>query len=162
MKVKSIMTRDVATCGIDDTLPAAARIMWEQDCGVVPVVDKHRRLVGVVTDRDLCMSALLSNKPIERLRVGDAMSDESYDCHPDDSDRAVHAEMRERQLRRLPVVDDDGVLVGVVTLTDLATEAFSGRSAAAMKRQRDVGRTYAAISTPRIIQENGSEPRAES
>jgi len=165
MKVKSIMTRDVATCGIDDTLSAAASLMWHRDCGLVPVVDESGRLKGVVTDRDLCMSSLLNNLPLSALKVSDAMSKGTFTVCEDDSVREVHALMRENEIRRVPVVDRDNVAVGVITLADLATEAYAGRSAAAQKRQRDVGKTFAAISEPRELleeEETDGEVSAEA
>ena len=154
MKVKSIMTSDPATCARDDSLATAASIMWNQDCGVVPVVERAGgKLEGVVTDRDICMSAMMANQPMTTLLVESAMSKRGYTCTPNDTVRSVHALMRDHEVRRVPVVDDEGVLVGIVTLADLATEAYAGRSAAAKKRQADVGKTLAAIAFPRELLE---------
>jgi len=151
MKVKSIMNPEVTSCHPGDALSRAAQIMWERDCGVVPVVAPDSgRLLGVVTDRDLCMAALLSNRPPYQLQVSTAMAKAPCTVTPEDSIRDAHASMRDHQVRRLPVVDDDGRLVGLVALNDLAVEAFSSRSQAASKRQRDVARTLAAISQHRI------------
>jgi len=146
MKIKTIMTREVATCYPEDPMYVPAHIMWDRDCGVVPVVDPYTgRLEGVVTDRDLCMAALLSDRPLSRMTVCQAMSRSAYSCSEDDDVRDVHAMMREHQIRRLPVLDENEHLVGLVTLNDLAVEAFAKRGAAATKRQRDVAKTYAAI-----------------
>ena len=150
MKVKSIMQRDVAACGADDPMHVAANLMWDRDCGFVPVVERETgRLAGAVTDRDLCMAALLSGRSHAELAVRDAMAPVVHSCHPGDDIREAHALMREKGVRRLPVVDDEERLVGVLSLSDLALEAFGGRGEARVRRQRDVGKSFAAVSKRR-------------
>jgi len=150
MKVKSVMNKQVATCIPTDSLGAAAEIMWNKDCGVVPVVEPgSQRLLGVVTDRDLAMAALLSNRPTDADRVGDAMTTKLFTCREEDDLREAHDTMREHQVRRVPVVGDGGQLVGLVCLSDLVREAFATRAAAAARRQRECARTLAAVSRPR-------------
>jgi len=150
MKVKSVMNKQVATCIPTDSLGAAAEIMWNKDCGVVPVVEPgSQRLLGVVTDRDLAMAALLSNRPTDAVRVGDAMTTKLFTCREEDDLREAHDTMREHQVRRVPVVGDGGQLVGLVCLSDLVREAFATRAAAAARRQRECARTLAAVSRPR-------------
>lgn len=145
MKVKTIMNREVASCCAGDTMAVAAHLMWDNDCGVVPVVDAGDVVVGMVTDRDLCMASLLGSRPLADMYVREAMSPCVVFCTQDDDLRSVHGKMRDCQVRRLPVVDDDNKLIGIVTLNDLALEAFAGRGGAAAKRQREVGKTLAAI-----------------
>jgi CBS domain-containing protein len=154
MKVKSVMNRQVATCLPSDSLGAAAEIMWNKDCGIVPVVEAgSQRLLGLVTDRDLAMTALLSNRPMDAIRVGDAMTTKLFTCREEDDLREAHDTMREHQVRRVPVVDEKGRLAGLVSLSDLVREAFSTRAAAAARRQRECARTLAAVSRQR---ENGT------
>jgi CBS domain-containing protein len=150
MKIKSIMNRDVATCGAEDSMSLAAKHMWERDCGVVPVVDEDtNRPVGVITDRDICMAALLGDRPLSELRVRDAMSVNVCTCELEDDLKTAHSLMREHQVRRLPVVDESGLLRGIVAMNDLFVEAYSRRGPAASRRQRDAARTLAAISEHR-------------
>lgn len=150
MKIKSVMNKQVATCLPGDSLGAAAEIMWKKDCGIVPVVEPGSlRLLGLVTDRDLAMAALLANRPADSVRVGDAMTTKLFSCREEDDLREVHDTMREHQVRRVPVVDDKGRLAGLVTLSDLVREAFATRAAAAARRQRECARTLAAVSRPR-------------
>jgi len=151
MKVKSIMNREVATCRPDDALWTVARLLWDHDCGLIPVVHESGRLEGVVTDRDLCMAALLSNRPASTISIREVMAKELATCRETDDVRAVHAAMRDRQLHRVPVVDRKRNLVGLVCLNDLACEAFGSRSAAAQKRQREVARTLAEVSRHREL-----------
>ena len=151
MKVKKLMQADLAACSPDAPIAEAAKIMWERDCGFIPVVEDGA-LAGVLTDRDICMSALMTGLPLGLIRVREVMSDEVQTCGPDDDVNAVHAILRDSQIRRLPVVGDEGELLGVISLNDLVNEAYEGRSKAASKRQRDAGKTLAAISEPREIE----------
>jgi len=113
----------VRTCGRDDTVNHAARIMWEHDCGCVPVVDGEGRVIGMVTDRDVCMAAYTQGLPLWAIPVATAMSKEVHACRPDDALLVAERIMREHRVRRLPVVAADGTLAGILSLNDVAQEA---------------------------------------
>jgi CBS domain-containing protein len=163
MKVKSIMTREIASCRPEDSMHAVARLMWDHDCGAVPVVDGATgQLKGIITDRDMCMAALLSNRPPHTIPVSDVMASEVCTCHENDELRTVHATMRDNQIRRLPVVDDEHRLLGLVSLNDLAVEAFASRTAAAGRRQKDVAKTLSMVSEHWDFEEDEPEQLAES
>jgi CBS domain-containing protein len=118
--VRSIMTGNVATCSPGDTLHRAAQLMWERDCGAVPVVDGEGRLVGVVTDRDLCMAAFTQGRPLSGIGVGGVLSGRMHTCSGADSvDHAV-AILRTQRIRRLVVVDGTRKVVGMLALADVA------------------------------------------
>jgi len=123
MKVEQIMNREVKTCGPKDSLNKAAQIMWDQPCGAVPVVDDQDRLVGFLTDRDICMAAYTQGKALEELRVETAMARKVAFCSADDDLGSAAQLMRQNRTRRLPVVNRDGTLVGLLSLDDLACEA---------------------------------------
>jgi len=123
VKVEQIMNRDVKTCGPQDSLNEAARIMWDEPCGAVPVVDDRCRLVGFLTDRDVCMAAYTQNKPLTELPVEAAMARTPVCCRAEDDLDSAAQLMRQHRTRRVPVVDRDGILVGLLTLDDLACEA---------------------------------------
>jgi CBS domain-containing protein len=123
MTVASVMTAPARSCGPNDSLHTAAEIMWEGDCGCVPVVDEQERLVGIVTDRDICMAAHIRGKPLREFTVDTIMATPVRTCHPEDGIDRAAALMTEHQLRRLPVVDPDGRVVGIVSLNDLARAA---------------------------------------
>ncbi|HJL41287.1 MAG TPA: CBS domain-containing protein, partial [Myxococcales bacterium LLY-WYZ-16_1] len=127
MWAKEIMSRPVVTCRPGDTLNEAARLMWEHDCGALPVVDDADRIVGMITDRDICMAAYTQGAPLWALPVERSMAHKVYSCHPDTPIEEAAVSMRAQRIRRLPVVDGDEQLVGMVTLGDLARHA--GRSA---------------------------------
>lgn len=125
MRVEQLMSKQVKTCGPDDSLDHAAQLMWDHDCGCLPVSDGDgvNRVAGIITDRDICMSALFQGKPLRELRVSDAMAKQVRVCRPKDSITDVERTMREAKIRRLPVVDDQGAAIGMITLADLAREA---------------------------------------
>ena len=129
MRVEQIMTRQVKFCGANDTLATAAQIMWDGDCGCLPVcdVDGANRVIGVITDRDICMSALFESKPLRDLAVAATMAKQVVTCKSTDTVAAVEKTMSEAQVRRLPVVDEQGALVGIVALADIAREAARER-----------------------------------
>lgn len=153
MRVEQLMAKEVATCSPDETLHQAVRLMWERDCGFVPVVESaERRVVGVVTDRDACMAAYTRGHPLAEIRVRDVMSTRVRACKPSDDLAAAEDVMREAKVHRLPVVDEAGQLIGVLSLADLAREAARG---AGSKRRAvspaEVGETLASIRQPREI-----------
>jgi CBS domain-containing protein len=122
MKVKELMTTSVECCPEYSTLNTAAQIMWDNDVGCLLIVDKDNRVIGMLTDRDVCMSAYLQGVPLGGALVTSAMSKEVFSCHADDDVAAAEKLMREKQVHRLPVVDSEGHLVGLISLNDIARE----------------------------------------
>lgn len=123
MSVKDVMTSPVHTCRVDDSLDRAAQLLWEHDCGCLPVVDTEGIARSMITDRDICMAAYTGGRPLRELRVVDSMSRGLVVCSPDDELRTAAERMAEHQLRRLPVVDDAGRVQGVLSVNDLACRA---------------------------------------
>lgn len=149
MNIEQVMTRYVKTCTIHNTLDDAARIMWDQNCGSVPVVDDDKRVVGMLTDRDICMSAWIQGRPLVELRVAAAMSARIYTCAPTDSIQNAEAMMRNQQVRRLPVVDADGRLLGILSLHDIALALVpDSRKTGDPVTAREVAETLAGVCRP--------------
>jgi len=123
MKVERIMNRNVKVCRPQDSLNRAAKIMWDEPCGAVPVVDDHGRPIGFLTDRDVCMAAYTQGKPLHELRVETTMARKVVSCVAEDDLAAAAGLMKQHRTRRLPVIDRDGALVGLLSLDDLACEA---------------------------------------
>ncbi|MEO8502231.1 MAG: CBS domain-containing protein [Vicinamibacteria bacterium] len=119
-RVKDIMTDEVIACRPDDSLESAVQVMKDRGCGCVPVVDAKMRVVGLVTDRDAVLCALRKRKPLFELRVRDASTHGVISCQVEDTLERAEVLMRVNHVRRLPVVGPDRVLVGVMSLTDLA------------------------------------------
>lgn len=155
MKVSQLMTKDVRTCWSNEPLDRAARLMWENDCGSLPVLDQNGQVVGMITDRDVCMSALTQARLLSQIHVSQAMSRALHSCAPEDDLDEVEKSMRAHQVRRLAVVDEQGHLRGVVSLADIAQRAAKDakkKSGAKQVEFAEVGETLAAITTPRRIE----------
>jgi CBS domain-containing protein len=117
---RALMSSDLRVCAPHDNLEQVARQLWDGDCGALTVVNATGQLVGMITDRDVCMAVYLRGQPPHACSVQSAMSRQVYSCAPDDSIQRIAGIMSEHQVRRLPVVDANGRLLGVVTLADLA------------------------------------------
>ena len=123
MRVQDIMTKDVSFCSPGTNAAAATEIMWTRNCGALPIVEDSRVVVGMVTDRDLLIALGTRNRNASDLQVGEVMSKDLSLCAPNDDVRDALKIMAERQLHRLPVVDEDGVLKGILSLDDIALRA---------------------------------------
>jgi CBS domain-containing protein len=145
MRIREIMSKPVVTCPADANLDAAASLMWEYDCGIVPIVDHDGRLAGVVTDRDIAISAYTKGLPLAMIPVTTAMAANVLACHADDNIESAERLMRQSQIRRVPVLDTEGHPIGILSLNDLA------RIAAKVHRssvEHEVVETLAAIGQP--------------
>ena len=149
MNVSDLMTSAVKSCGIHDNLQRAAQLMWENDCGIVPVVDGDGRVVGMITDRDICMAAYTHGQALWQLPVAGAMSKQVHAVRESDPLEVVETLMRRVRIRRVPVVDGDGRLTGILSMNDLARNAHwsAGRKSNGLGGDSIV-RTLAAISEP--------------
>ncbi len=119
-RVKDVMTDEVISCRADDSLDTAVEIMRARGCGCVPVVDEAKKVVGLVTDRDAVMCALRLKKALADLRVSEACTRSVVCCDVEDTLERAEVLMRVNHVRRLPVLGPGRVLVGVMSLTDLA------------------------------------------
>jgi CBS-domain-containing membrane protein len=154
MKVEQVMTKGVSTCVPSDTLNEVARVMWERDCGVVPVIEDaaNPRVVGIVTDRDLCMAAYTKGLPLTQICVGDVMCTQVCSCRAGDDLHEAERTMQRAHVHRLPVLDAADQILGVISLSDIAREAT--RATGARRREvtaLEIGETLAAIRQPREI-----------
>ena len=164
MRVEELMTRTVQACHPEDSLERAAQLMWEKDCGGVPVciTDGTTQVVGMITDRDICMCAYLQGKALRELKVSEAIAGQQVRvCRSSDSVSEAKNAMRQMRVRRLPVINSQGELVGVLSLADLAREAV--RQQGYPQRQltdADVNDTLATICGPTGGLVAGPEARA--
>jgi len=144
--VSEVMSRDVRTCTDEETLDVAARILWESDCGSVPVVHPDRkRVVGMLTDRDICMASYTTGRPLHELQVGSARSRQAWCCPSSATVAEALAMMRHRQVNRLPVVDAEDHLVGLLSLADVAVRGQRESQWRPLLRGDDVAATFAEI-----------------
>jgi CBS domain-containing protein len=150
VKVSELMTRDVQACSPHDFLNIPAKIMWENDCGCVPVVDHESKIVGMITDRDVCMAAYTQNMPLRQIRVDTAMAPTVVTSGPEDDLAEAQELMRQDKVHRLPVADADGKLIGVLSLSDIVREAERQRKAQrGTKKAAELLEILGALSEPR-------------
>jgi CBS domain-containing protein len=143
--VQTIMKGSPVTCSPGDTLHRVAEILWQCDCGIVPVVESDGRLVGVITDRDICMASFFRGQPVSSIDVGSTMSKDVHTAKPDDSIESVVHLMAEKQTRRMPIVENER-LVGIVAVADIARLVKSVESVSA---NRALAQLLAALSEQR-------------
>jgi CBS domain-containing protein len=130
MKIRDLMTKQVASVRTTDSAAVAARLMWDCDCGAVPVLDDQGRAIAMITDRDICIAALMRDSAPSAIPVSEAMSRDLQSCGPDDSVATAEKMMRTYQIRRIPILDRERRLLGVLSLADIvrATERKRGRT----------------------------------
>jgi CBS domain-containing protein len=136
-----MMTSDPVCCEPTDAVPRVAQVMKQHDVGSIPVVESQssRRLVGMVTDRDLVTKIVAEGRDIARSTVREAMTTNPVSCREDDDVKSAMTAMSERQVRRMPVVDGEGRVTGIIAQADVATR---------MGKDRDTGQMVESISEP--------------
>ena len=143
MKVQDIMTRSVSFCRTDTDLAVASRIMWDNDCGILPVLDGRQIVVGVITDRDICVAVGAKQQAARDIRVGDCISENLYSCSPDADIKEALKFMQTKRVRRLPVIELDGLLLGIISISDVMLRAERGVISC-----EEIVETYKAICEP--------------
>lgn len=131
MEVREIMTSDPGVCCLDQTIKEAAQMMVECNCGAIPVVDslESKRMVGIITDRDLAVRAVALGLDPMWTRVSACMSVDITHVHPGSSVEEVERIMENLQVRRVPVVDENDVVCGMVSMADIALSRPGGNAA---------------------------------
>ncbi len=119
MKVRAIMTTDIGFCNLEDSLTKAAKIMWQKDCGVVPLVDDENKVVGMITDRDICIAAATQNRKTSDIKAKEMIKGEVFSCAATDNIKTALKKMKKNQLKRLPITGESGELVGILSITDI-------------------------------------------
>jgi len=149
MKVAEVMTRNVQSCTPETNLAAAAMQMWNGDCGVLPVVDNDDRVLGMITDRDICIAAATNHQDIAGIRVGEVTTGEVQSCTPETSLRDALRIFEQARVRRLPVVDEDKKLLGILSLSDIVVLAREGLDKKATDvSSADLAHTFKVICAP--------------
>jgi CBS domain-containing protein len=123
MKVQELMTKDVRVCRQQTNLSEAVWNMWEADCGVLPIIDDGGRVIGMITDRDIAIAVATKGRLPSEISVGEVTTGQVYSISPDEDVRSALNTMRLGRVRRVPVTIDDGRLVGLLSLNDIALRA---------------------------------------
>ena len=140
MNCEEIMTPSPTCCGPDHSSVEAAELMQREDVGLVPVVDgQSSKLVGVITDRDIAMKVVAAGRDPRATVVSQVMTSDPACCRPNEPIEAVVALMAKRQVRRVPIVDNNGAIVGIVSQADIATR---------LSNPKETGQVVQAISEP--------------
>ena len=139
LRCRDIMTKNPTAASREMTLQEVAQMMKDGDFGVLPVVEADtKKLVGILTDRDIVVRAVAEGKNISSATVGETMSDDLFTAKPDDFAFEAVRTMGERQVRRIPIIDDEGVLQGIIAMADIALE---------MEDEREIAETLEDISS---------------
>lgn len=127
MKVQEIMTADVHFCYNTDNLAKAAAHLWDNDCGILPVKNETGKVVGMVSDRDICIATVTRNRLASEITVSEVGGDQDvYSCAPDDDVQEALKLMQEHQVRRVPIIDKSGELRGILSINDVILAAEAG------------------------------------
>jgi len=137
MKVKDVMMRTPASCDAATNLGAAVEILWNRNCGILPIMNSQGKVIGVVTDRDLCIALGTRNRLPGEITVGQIVSGEVFTCKPDDNIRDALNTMAREKVRRLPVVNDAGQLEGILSMDDVVLHSEAGIAAKTCELSHD-------------------------
>ncbi len=128
MKTQDRMVKDVCVCRMDHNLAEVTAIMWEERCGALPVVDASGRALSIITDRDICIALGTRNARAAEVRVEDVVPPRVFTCHERDDIFVAMKTMVSQNVRRLPVVDDEDKLVGIISIDDLLLHTEPGKA----------------------------------
>ena len=123
MKVEELMTKDAKAIWITESLADAAKSMWDNDCGILPVIKDGRKVVGLITDRDVCMAAAMRERNPLHISVEEVMTGKVYAVKPEDDIHQALQTMQEHKVRHLPVVNPEGELEGILSMNDIVLMA---------------------------------------
>ena len=147
MKIRDLMTTDVETCRPDTDLATVVRMMWDRDCGFIPVVDTAGALRGVLTDRDICIASATRRVLPEYMSAHQAMTHPVHACLPDDDVTDALAAMKQYKVRRMPVIDSRAAVKGVISMNDIVLASEQGLGPDA----KEIVSTLAAICAHRTL-----------
>lgn len=146
MKVKKLMKTDVGWCNTGDDLTKAVAIMRVKDCGAVPVVDDEKKLIGIVTDRDICLAVAEIDKKPSEIKVSEVINGKIVVCSADDNLKTALKKMKRIKVKRLPVVGKNRKIVGILSITDFLVSLKKDKSI-----RKKIYSTLKAIGKPKPI-----------
>jgi CBS domain-containing protein len=123
VKVSSIMMRTPAACSAKTNLGAAVEVLWQRNCGMLPVTDDESKVVGVVTDRDLCIALGTRNRLPGEVTLKEVITGKMFWCKPDDDVHVALNTMAREKVRRLPVINSEGKLEGILSMDDVVVHS---------------------------------------
>jgi CBS domain-containing protein len=152
VKVKEIMSADVTSCGPNATLVAAAGVMRGYNCGTLAVIGGGGKVIGMITDRDICLAVSKKDNDVSRIKVSEVISGKVYACAPTDDVKDALKTMRKKKAPGLPVVDGAGALKGILSIDYILLHARKAKGKKSRKLSyKDAARTFQAICKPRLL-----------
>lgn len=145
MKVREVMTPEPKAIWLTESLADAAVMMWDNDCGVLPVIKDGSKVVGLITDRDICMATAIRQANPSGISVEEVMTGQVYSVKPEDEVSQALQMMQQHKIRRVPVVNAEGELEGILSMNDIVLKATDSKGKDARIGYADVVRTYQAI-----------------
>lgn len=146
MKVKEVMTGSPSVCDLNESLAEAAKTMWDADCGALPVLKDGREVVGFITDRDICMAMAMRDCNPHAVSAEEVITGDVYSVAPEDEIQKAFEVMQQYQVRRLPVINPEGELEGMLSMNDIVLKAKEKTNGQAPEiGYADVVNTYKAI-----------------
>jgi CBS domain-containing protein len=159
MKVKAIMTTEVKSCRPAAHLAAVAEVMRKFHYGVLPVVDDDGKVLGMITDRDICLAMNQKDHDVSSTEVSAVISSSVYGCAPRDDVKRALKTMRKQKVKRLPVVNRAGALKGILSIGDILLHTRKAKCKKGQaRRYKDVARTLQAIYEPSVKMAAKSPP----
>jgi len=155
MTVREIMVASPRACDPEMNCAEAAEHLWAAGCGALPVIDRDRKVIGIVTDRDICMGAYTRGLPLSQIPVLSGASTALVSVRESDSLEAAEDLMQKHRIRRLPVLDDAGRPVGILSMNDLARRAQNGHRRRELSADA-IARTLAAVCAPNGASHEGA------
>jgi signal-transduction protein with cAMP-binding, CBS, and nucleotidyltransferase domain len=147
----------------ETSLVDAAATMWENDCGALPVVGIDDKVVGMITDRDICFGATTKNRPPSEVAVGEVITGEVFACAPEDDIQSALKTMSRERIRRLPVVGEGGTLEGILSMNDVVLKAGEQADGKAPELSYgEVVQTYKAICAHNLLPQLAQQPGAQA
>lgn len=145
MKVREVMTPNAKAIWLTESLADAAQLMWENDCGVLPIIKDGRKVIGLITDRDVCMGSAMKDRNPSAISVEEVMTGQVFAVSPEDNIEQALQLMQQHKIRRLPVINPEGELEGILSINDVVLHAKAPDAAGDSIDYDDVVKTYQAI-----------------
>ena len=145
MKVKDVMTPNPKAIWLTESLADAAKEMWEHDCGVLPIIKDGRKVVGIITDRDICMATALKDRTPSSISVEEVMNGVVYSADPEEDIELALETMRKHRIRRLPVINSEGEVEGMLSINDIVLKSRTPTGKKPELQYSEVVKTLQAI-----------------
>jgi len=153
MRVQEVMMGSPAVCGPETNLGAAVEIMWNRNCGILPIVNAEQKVIGVVTDRDLCIALGTRNRLPAEITVGQVTRGAIYSCQAGDDIHTALETMAREKVRRLVVLNAHGEVEGILSMDDVVLHALPAIAGARMElSQPEVVETLRKVYEPQLPQ----------